>query len=1107
MKLDNSKSFTGKQYWKSLDEAADTPEFREWLHREFPSGASEVDGIDRRHFLKIMAASFTFAGLGLSGCREPEQHLLPYSKQPEYIVPGVPMFYATSMPRSDGNIPLIVETHDARPTKVEGNPSYKAHGGSTDVFAQASILDLYDPDRSKFSLKKDQTPLIKADVLDLLKSIYEQFKATKGKGLAFLAEPSTSPSRARVVELLQKNLPEALWVEYEPIDNAGIEKALTSHFGQPIKPVYHFEKAKRVLALDSDFITKDPGFLQFARAFANARRVKNSDEAKNMNRLYVAESDFTNTGTMGDHRLRIASSHIPALTALLAIEVFTLTNGYSELISTLKTETSGLVVDQKWIHECARDLVDNAGQSIVIAGPHLPASVHLLVLAINEQLNAAGNTINYVSTSKNNAQNINELAEAINGGLVNALIILEGNPAYNAPSDLNWTELQKKIQKVFRFGYHYDETSKISDYHIALNHYLESWGDGRTYDGAYVPVQPMILPLFEGFSDLEILARLGGEDKLDPHAIVKETFESMHPGISFEQWLAVGVVESSEYKNANVLLDSAKLSSQLASHDFQVTQLSKDNLELRFTPSRQMYDGRYNNNGWLQEFPEPMTRLTWDNAIIISPRLAKELEEISGVPLLPTPSVMSQENQTSVRSAHFKRGKEQAYIAEINLNGKRVRGPIHIQPGLANYTVVLPLGYGRTEVGRVGAGTGFDVYPLITSNNTSFATGARINVTHDLMQLANTQEHWSMEGRAIIRESNAEQYFKHPHFATEMGEEAHGPVILGAAKNKPLQQVVRDIPRGNSLYKTPSFLGEQQWGMSVDLNTCNGCGACVVACQSENNIAIVGKDQVLRGREMHWIRMDRYFSVGGANKTEIPEDPQVAFMSVLCQHCELAPCENVCPVNATVHDEEGLNVMAYNRCVGTRYCANNCPWKVRRFNFFDWNKRQIGHFYEGPLGPSGMPELTKMQKNPNVTVRMRGVMEKCTYCVQRIESAKINQRVEAKNSPNIKVLDGAIKTACQQVCPTESLIFGDIADANTQVSKLKAQDRNYSLLGYLNTRPRTTYLAKLRNPNPAMPDYYEQPMLRMEYETRYGHEAYHTHDDHEHEHHDHEHHA
>lgn len=1081
----------GPKYWKSLDEAADTPEFRQWLEREFPAGASEIEGVNRRHFLKIMAASFSFAGLGLAGCRQDEKHMLPYAKQPERNVPGVPLYYATSMPRSRGNIPLIVETQDSRPTKIEGNPSDEFYNGATDAFAQASILDLYDPDRATKSLNADKEPISKEEVEALFQKINEKYAAKKGAGLAILSEKSTSPTRDRFVAELKKLYPELIWAEYEPLNYDNPLKALQAQFGKSLRPWHHFEKAKRILSVGSDFLGMESGHLASAYGFSKTRKVKSTADVEKMSRLYMVEADFTPTGGMADHRLRLETANHAAFLCAIGAEILRQTGGSKALISSLEQKSQGLNVDPAWIKQCADDLVAHKGEALVAVAASLPEEMHVLAMALNTHLGANGKTISYTEVPVTDAQSIDILAEAVKGKKVETLVIMGGNPAYNAPAKLDWANLKSSVPEVIRYGYYFDETSEVSNYHIAANHYLESWSDGRTWEGAYVPVQPMILPLFDGFSELEMLAKLLAKKDFDPYASVKETFINLYPGKNFDEWLSVGVVKDESFKPEDIKVDVAKVEKAVADAKIKPASFTVENLDLQLTPSRQVFDGRYNNNGWLQEMPDPMTKLTWDNAILISPTLADALTEKFGYALLPKPSLMNEMGQANINAAHFDAGKEEAYIAELTVDGQTIRGPLHIQPGLADYAVVVPLGYGRKTVGRVGMGSGFDAYPLMASTDTNAIRSAALKVTSDRYSLANTQEHWSMEGRALLREASAEDYKHNPDFVKKMGLESHSPSIYGTASGDSAKVKATQIPRGGSAYKTPDFKGPQQWGMSIDLNTCTGCSACVVACQSENNIAIVGKDQVLRGREMHWMRLDRYFSSGKDDKTVLPTDPQVSFMSMLCQHCELAPCENVCPVNATVHDEEGLNVMAYNRCVGTRYCANNCPYKVRRFNFFDWNKREIGHFYEGPTGPAGMPELHKMQKNPDVTVRMRGVMEKCTFCVQRIEEAKINQRVKAKDSDNILVPDGTIQTACQQVCPTDSIVFGDVADPTSAVAQAKDSELNYSVLGYLNTRPRTTYLARIRNPNPLMPDFHDQPLSRLEYEKRYGHAASH----------------
>jgi len=799
---------------------------------------------------------------------------------------------------------------------------------------------------------------------------------------------------------------------------------------------------------------------------------------------------------MADHRLRIASSHVPALAAALAARITG--NGSAALPAALE-------VNERWLDACVADLREHAGESLIVAGAHQPAAVHALAYQMNAALGNIGNTVDFVELPANPASSIGDLAASIRSGAVSTLVILGGNPAYNAPADLDWASLQDSVNQVIHLSGYVDETSSRASLHLSAAHYLESWGDARTSDGTIVPVQPMIIPLFGGLTQIEVLARLAGETVTDPYEIVRTTIGGLAGGdadAAMQRFLHDGVLQDSTYPVVAVTLNGAGVAS-LAGGLAAPTAISEQNLEVRFIADHKTDDGRFANNGWLQECPDPVTRLTWDNAILISPRFGREL----GID--PQGALLQVARK---EEAEFFQGREVAPIAELTLGGRTVRGPVHIQPGLANYTVVLPLGYGRTVSGRVGQGAGFDAYPLRTSNALHFSGGGSLRLTGETMQLANTQEHWSMEGRAIVREANLEEVKEEGGlglaYVDELGSEAHSPAMLGeeGARREGETEAeylkrIHDgaeqgrMPRGNSLYATPSLDGVHQWGMSIDLNTCIGCNACVVACQAENNIPIVGKDQVLRGREMHWIRIDRYYSsgtadgaaFGGEGNRVLPDDPQVSLQPMACTQCELAPCETVCPVNATVHDNEGLNVMAYNRCIGTRYCANNCPYKVRRFNFFDWNERQLDSLYLGPVGPHGMPELVQMAKNPEVTVRMRGVMEKCTYCVQRIQNGKIQHKVamaQAGRPGDVVMPDGTVRTACQQVCPVEAIVFGNILDPDSAVSVAKRREHDYAVLGYLNIRPRTTYLGKLRNPNPEMPDYAALPLSRTEYEEK-----------------------
>ncbi|HVT73271.1 MAG TPA: TAT-variant-translocated molybdopterin oxidoreductase [Lacunisphaera sp.] len=1083
----------GPKYWRSLDELADTPGFREHLAREFPDGASSLEGVDRRQFMKLMAASFALGGIGLAGCRRPESHILPYGKSVEYTIPGLPLYFATAMPLRKWALPLLAETHQGRPTKLEGNPSYTPHGGASSLLAQASVLDLYDPERAVAHTKGGAT-LTTGQVNDLLAAIHKTY-AGNGEGLAFLADQSSSPTRARLVAKLRQVYPRAVWAEYEPVQDEPPVAAAQASFGRNVRPLYRFAAAKRIVSLDADFLHSEAGALYYAREFAKGRRVVKADD--DMNRLYVAESGFSLTGSMADHRLRLASNHMLALTAALANAVLE-TKVFAAL-------TQGLDVNPEWIAKCAEDLRQHEGESLVVAGAHQPVQVHVLVNAINAKLGNLGKTVDFVAAEPDGASTIAALATAIKGGAVRTLVVVNGNPAYNAPADLEFGTLLKSVPDVIRFGYYADETSALAGTHLAATHYLESWGDARTVDGTIVPIQPMILPLFNGLMELELLARLAGETEAEAYTQVRTTLGGLTAGDplkAFEKFLHDGLLENSAFPVVPVAFDPQRSAAVFAKNPAPAA-LSKDNLEVRFITDHKMDDGRFANNGWLQECPDPMTKISWDNAILISPRLAREMGIAPKGGLLQV---------ARVEEADFVVGKENAHVGEVTVNGRTLRGPIHIQPGLSNYTVVVALGYGRSASGHIGTGTGCNAYAIRTSDAMGFVTGAKLVRTEQRALLANTQEHWSMEGRAIVREANLEEYHEEPAFAAALGMEAETPPLYGdmgpeeLAKLSPEQRtriaIARSTttPRGNSLYETPDFSGEHakfdgvhQWGMSIDLNTCIGCNACIIACQAENNIPIVGKDQVLRGREMQWIRLDRYYSDGQADAAAfgaegnkiLPEDPQVSLQPMTCQHCELAPCETVCPVNATVHDEEGINVMAYNRCIGTRYCANNCPYKVRRFNFFDFNKRALDALYMGPIGhQDDMPELVKMVKNPDVTVRMRGVMEKCTYCIQRIQQAKIAQKRQAGASGNVEIPDGTVRTACQQVCPVEAIVFGNVKDENSRVARLKAQDRNYAVLGYLNIRPRTTYLAKLRNPNPRMPDYAALPLSRVEYSRK-----------------------
>ena len=1050
------QSQTGPRYWRSLDELAETPAFREWVEREFPQGASEWrDPVSRRHFVKIMSASFLLAGFGLTGCRRPEETIYPFSKMPENYVHGVPQHFATAMPVRGGAQSLLVRSIDGRPIKVEGNSQHPSGLVGTDRFAQASILDLYDPDRATRFLKGGSVVPREA-ALDHLDGVAKELAASGGEGVCFLMEQSSSPSRMRLQGVISEKFPKVRWFTYEPVDfGTGREAAALSHSAPGgLLPCYHLDKAKVILSLDSDFLSGEEDGARLIRDFSRARRIEKPTDS--LNRLYVVEALLTLTGANADHRLPLASSEVLALAARLTAEVLSHTSSGegSEVLASLQAVTLPAGIKPEWVKECAADLLANRGASLVLAGHRQPAAVHLLAQAMNRALGNEGQTVELLSVPQSKTGTIEELAKALNAGEVKTLVICTSNPVYNAPADLDWATAQRKAKTVLRLGYTEDETAAVCDWHFPSAHYLESWGDARTSDGTVVSMQPLIAPLFGGLTELEFLARVAGLPTTNPYEIVRDTLKQQGTAGAFEEswkhFVHDGFLAGSKGQHVTSAFNWPKVAQLVREALVTIDpRPTKDKLEVIFHRDYSLDDGRYNNNGWLQELPDPITKLTWENVILMNSRTAKDL---------------------GVFFVNPERDKTWVPRAKVELDGRQIEGPIWIQPGQADHTIGLALGYGRERTGRVGHGAGFNAYRLRSAKQPHFALGARLTATGQQHQVAATQDHWAMEGRPIVREANLDQFRKQPDFVHKMDLDAHEP-------------------EGGPLYQHPhaahpEMKGVHQWGMAVDLNACVGCSACVIACQSENNIPIVGKDQVARGREMHWLRLDRYFSVA-------PEDhdlahPQMVSQPMLCQHCENAPCENVCPVNATVHDEEGLNVMVYNRCVGTRYCSNNCPYKVRRFNYFDFNQRPLDKLYLGPLAPKGMPDLIQMAKNPDVTVRMRGVMEKCTFCIQRIEQAKIAQKIKAGPTDAVRVPDGVITPACAQACPAEALVFGDVSDPHSRVTRLKEQSRNYSVLGFLNTKPRTTYLARIRNPNPKMHDYLAQPLTLAEYSRLHG---------------------
>jgi molybdopterin-containing oxidoreductase family iron-sulfur binding subunit len=1006
----------GQQYWRSLEALSDTPEFKNFLHREFPQNASEwLDPVGRRGFLKLMSASLALAGV--SACtRQPTEELVPYVRQPEELVPGKPLFFATAMPFAGSSIGLLVENHEGRPTKVEGNPDHPSSRGATDVYAQAAILGLYDPDRSRTITNLGEIRPFGA-FFGVLRGVLTAQQSKKGAGLRILTETVASPTLGAQIQDILTRLPEAKWIQWEPVGRHNAREGSRLAFGDYVDTQYAIEKADVILSLDADFMSTSGSGLRHARAFASRRRVESTDAR---NRLYAVESTPTISSTRADHRLPLKASEVEAFARTVAAQI-----GVSGVSAGALSEAA-----TRWVAPLVADLQAANGRSVIIAGESATPAVHALAHAMNAALGNVGATVTYTPTTEvqpsNQLADLKTLVSDMDGGRVDFLLIIGGNPVFTAPSDLPFGDALKKVSLRAHVGQYEDETAELCQWHVPEAHFLEAWSDVRTDDGTATVVQPLIAPLYGGKSAHEVLAAFGEGGERSGYDIVRE-FWSRRTGLStaappvaapavpvpapaptapapgnaaaapalaplagantpslsafdleWRRWLHDGVIANTAHATKAVTLQAMPAASAAAA----------SGLEVVFRADPSVYDGRFANNGWLQELPKVLTKLTWDNGALIAPGTAQRLGLISGD------------------------------VVQLKHGDRNLRIPVWLAPGQALDTLTLHLGYGRARAGRIGTGIGFNVNPMRSSDALDTLTGVELTKTGDSYELVSTQDHWSLEGRNLVRVATAAQYQADPQFAKK---QEHQPERL-------------------TLYDAAHFTYDgYRWGMAIDQNVCTGCNSCVVACQAENNVPVVGKSQVANGREMHWLRIDRYY-------TGDLDTPDTYHQPMPCQQCENAPCEVVCPVSATVHSDEGLNDMVYNRCVGTRYCSNNCPYKVRRFNFL---------LYQDFDTPS-----LKLARNPDVTVRSRGVMEKCTYCVQRVNQARVAAKLDDR-----EIRDGEVVSACQAACPTDAIVFGNLNDPNSRVAKLKASALNYGLLEELNTRPRTTYLAIVRNPN------------------------------------------
>jgi molybdopterin-containing oxidoreductase family iron-sulfur binding subunit len=952
-------------------------EVRAARRRDFAAQAAGLtDPVSRRDFLRLMGGSLALAGLtACSG--PPREKIVPYTRAPEELIPGKPLFYATVLPIGGYASGVLVESHEGRPTKIEGNPQHPASLGATDALTQAAVLGLYDPERSR-TITNQGRPSTWPQFLTTLHRALENQRLSQGAGLRLLTETVSSPTLTSQLRELLGRFPAARWHQYEPLSRDNARAGARLAFGQDLETIYRFEAADVVLSLDADPLGSGPGQLRYARDFAARRRVGPGQPP--LNRLYAVESTPSITGSLADQRLVVPARAVESVARAVA-------TGLGAPVGTAPTGAPQIPAD--WLAALIADLQQHRGASLVLAGEWQSPIVHALAHTLNQTLGNVGRTLYYtdpvVAEPANQTASLRDLAADLAAGRVELLTIVGGNPVFTAPADLAFGEQLQRAGLRIRLGLYEDETSALCQWHLSETHPLEAWGDARAYDGTVSIVQPLIAPLYQSHSAHDLLAAFSDQPERSGHDLVRSYWQAQHPSPDFEQFwrnaLHDGLIAGTALPAKTVALQG-----ELASGPATPSPPA-NTLELTFRPDPTIHDGRFASNGWLQELPKPLTSLTWDNVAIVSPPTAAQL------------------------------GLQSEDLVELQLGDAIVQAPIWVQAGQADESVTVQLGYGRTRGAGPGSGAGFNAYALRTSDGLWIASGLELHKTDERYRLATTQGHHQMEGREIVRAVNLAEYQRHPALAQDANA------------------------IGGSLY--PPYPDEgYAWGMAIDLSTCIGCGACVVGCQAENNIPVVGKAEVLHGREMHWLRVDSY-------QAAEPADPRTYHQPVPCMHCETAPCELVCPVGATVHSGEGLNEMVYNRCVGTRYCSNNCPYKVRRFNFFEF--------------ADFTTESLKPLRNPDVTVRSRGVMEKCTYCVQRINAARIQAEKDGR-----PVRDGEVVTACQAACPTEAIVFGNLNDPTSRVAQLNADPRNYALLGELGTRPRTTYLAAVRNPNPGL---------------------------------------
>lgn len=1035
-------------YWRSLSELRGDEDFKnKYLDREFPVAASEFpEGVSRRRWMQLMSASLAMAGV--TGCRYPEETIEPFVIRPEGRIPGEFYMRATNLELAGRVYNLLVKCVDGRPLKIEPNNDHPS-GGGTDAYVQASILGLYDPDRSRgdrgFLIRKGEKRRVPADWSEFDKYAKALMKAAdshnKGGGFAVLMSPTSSPSNVRMLKALQERLPNASICRYDSASGDAMRKATKAVFGKPAVQSLSLDQADVIVTLQADILGSDKGMVAASSSFAKRR---DPFLEAGMNRLYVVEGGFTTTGAAADSRLALRPSQIPAFLAELSRRVEKLNGDASHDHSDEDKAFDEINAEERlerFLDVLAHDVAGAGDKAVVIVGDGLGADAIAAGIRLNKRLGSLGKSQSFrpaVDGDLGDGISLAELSKKIGNGEVDSLLILGDNPVAAAPGDVDFATDIGKVDNTIYLGLYDDETGSLCDWSVPQSHPLESWGDTVDALGNYGVCQPNILPLLGGRAIVEVIAALLGETENEGSKIVRRTADAIAgSSLSERQWrqLLHDGYSKELTAGSGELSVSGEAKELTADVPQPMVEVNKDAMEVIFTPADGLYDGRFANNGWLQELPQSITKMTWDNAAVMSPGTAQAL------------------------------GIRHGQKVALRIGDSKVVLPVYEIPGCAPGVVSTSIGYGRTRAGMVGGHSeegvdviGVDVSPIRRGEETLVAYNVEARPNYEEYELATTQDHWAIDeggkketqtrSHNLVREGTLELLNKIPEFADTRGP--HVPKVgqHGSLWHEPINKIEEEAKA------TDTDL--PQWGMSIDLTKCTGCNACVIACQSENNVPIVGREQVMNSREMHWLRLDRYFQ-GDEENAQVVQEP------VACMHCETAPCEQVCPVAATVHTEEGLNAMAYNRCIGTRYCANNCPFKVRRFNYFNFNQDiGVGYgvdAYQGTLENANR-KLQALVMNPDVTVRGRGVMEKCTYCVQRIEQGKIKARREDRG-----VQDGDIVTACQSACASNAIEFGNVADPNSKVSKKHADVRSYGMLEQLNIKPRTEYLARVRNPH------------------------------------------